>query len=133
MALCLRKDTISTIMSFLRDFNSVLKQNQNAITTNPQLPQLGFLLLHDATDNSQLPQLFDYFKRITIEIPFLNPKKTLKQVQGDDLYYCLEERAKPHFTVMLNSFQHLFPLKTKTSILTNPPSVSFVHPPRTLW
>ena len=89
-------------MSSLRDFNSVLKQNQNAITTNPQLPQLGFLLLHDATDNSQLPQLFYYFKRITIEIPFLNLKKTLKQVQGDRPSITFSKNPQnQHSTVML--------------------------------
>lgn len=69
--LCLRKDTISTIMSSLRDFNNVLKQSQNAMTKNPQLPQLGFLLLYDTTDNSQLPQLSKpktNYNRISIEL-----------------------------------------------------------------
>ena len=50
---------------------------------NPQLPQLGFLLPCDATDKSQLPQLFDYLHRITIELLFLKLKETLKRVQGD--------------------------------------------------
>ena len=71
---------------------------------NPQLPQLGFLLLNDATDNSQLPQLFNYHHRITPPKPKRDPETS----SGRPAFNKLFDRSTTRYpTVMLNSFQHL--------------------------
>ncbi len=83
------QDPISTIIPSLRDFNNVLKQYRNAIIKNPQLPQLGFLLLHDTTDNSQLPQLFDFLHWIT-------PPKTKRDPETSSGWPSFYDILEPH-------------------------------------